>query len=92
MERTGIATLFRDGDSQAVRLPPDFRIEGSQVRVRRVAEGILLEPIIAEVAKIPDWFAAMDRLREGYFLDSRKERNQPSTPRRRVVSKNVRYR
>jgi antitoxin VapB len=92
MAETGIAKLFRDGDSQAVRLPPDFRIEGSHVRVRRVAEGILLEPFIAEIVDVTEWFATMDRLREGYFLDSRSERNQPPTPKWRVISKNLRYR
>ena len=41
MPNTGIAKLFRNGGSQAVRLPREFRFEGSQVRVRRVAEGVL---------------------------------------------------
>ena len=35
MTGTGIAKLFRNGRSQAVRLPADFRFEGSQVFVRR---------------------------------------------------------
>jgi hypothetical protein len=41
MPNTGIAKLFRNGGSQAVRLPREFHLEGSQVRVRRVAEGVL---------------------------------------------------
>jgi hypothetical protein len=41
MPNTGIAKLFRNGGSQAVRLPREFRLEGSPVRVRRVAEGVL---------------------------------------------------
>jgi antitoxin VapB len=77
MAETGIAKLFRDGRSQAVRLPREFRLEGSHVRVRRVANGVLLEPFIADVA---EWFAAMDRVREGYFLDRDKDRNQPLSP------------
>ena len=32
MPNTGIAKLFRNGGSQAVRLPREFRFEGSQVR------------------------------------------------------------
>jgi virulence-associated protein VagC len=51
MPNTGIAKLFRNGGSQAVRLPREFRFEGSQVRVRRVAEGVLLEPLIADPAQ-----------------------------------------
>ena len=35
MGETGTAKLFRNGRSQAVRLPRDFRFEGDRVRVRR---------------------------------------------------------
>jgi antitoxin VapB len=82
MPNTGIAKLFRNGRSQAVRLPREFRFEGSQVRVRRVAEGVLLEPLIADTT---EWFAELDGLREGDFpLGKGKERNQPRTPRREI--------
>jgi antitoxin VapB len=81
MPNTGIAKLFRNGRSQAVRLPREFRFEGSQVRVRRVAEGVLLEPFIADPAH---WFAELDWLRQGHFLGKSKERNQPLTPRREI--------
>lgn len=81
MPNTGIAKLFRNGRSQAVRLPREFRFEGSQVRVRRVAEGVLLEPLIADPAQ---WFAEMDALRQGHFLGKSKDRNQPLTPRRQI--------
>ena len=70
----GIAKLFRHGGSQAVRLPREFRFEGSPVRVRRVAEGVLLEPLIADPAQ---WFAELDGLRQGRFLGKSKEPNQP---------------
>jgi antitoxin VapB len=89
MPTTGIAKLFRNGRSQAVRLPREFRFEGNQVRVRRLAEGVLLEPLIADTA---DWFAELDRVRVGHFLaeakgrdkGSNKNRNQPLTPRREI--------
>jgi antitoxin VapB len=81
MAETGIAKLFRNGRSQAVRLPREFRFEGVEVRVRRVAKGVLLEPLIADPAK---WFAKLDQIREGYFLDRGKGRNQPVTPRREI--------
>ena len=74
MPNTGIAKLFRNGGSQAVRLPREFRFEGSQVRVRRVAEGVLLEPLVADPAQ---WFAELDGLRQVRFLGKSKERNQP---------------
>lgn len=39
------ATLFMNGGSQAVRLPKEFRLPGTAVRVRRVGDGVLLEPL-----------------------------------------------
>lgn len=39
------AKLFMHGRSQAVRLPKEFRLGGTEVRVRRVGDAILLEPI-----------------------------------------------
>jgi antitoxin VapB len=81
MPDTGIAKLFRNGRSQAVRLPREFRFEGNEVRVRRLAEGVLLEPVIASTT---EWFAELDRLRNGSFLANRTERNQPPAPRRKI--------
>ena len=45
MSKTKTAKLFRNGRSQAVRLPREFRLEGDEVRIRRVGEGVLLEPV-----------------------------------------------
>jgi antitoxin VapB len=81
MAETGIAKLFRNGRSQAVRLPREFRFEGSQVRVRRLAEGVLLEPIVADTSQ---WFAKLDSLRHGDFMGKGKGRKQPKTPRREM--------
>lgn len=39
------AKLFWSGRSQAVRLPKDFRIEDSEVRIRRHGAAVILEPI-----------------------------------------------
>ncbi|WP_028312236.1 antitoxin [Derxia gummosa] len=39
------AKLFWSGRSQAVRLPKEFRIEGSEVRIRRHGAAVILEPI-----------------------------------------------
>ena len=37
--------LFKLGRSQAVRLPKEFRLPGTEVRVRRLGRGVLLEPM-----------------------------------------------
>jgi antitoxin VapB len=41
------AKLFRNGRSQAVRLPKEFRFDGTEVSVRREGEAVILEPIRA---------------------------------------------
>ena len=78
MSKVGIAKLFRNGRSQAVRLPREFRFRGDRVRLRRVGEGVLLEPILDPTA----WFAEMDRFGPEPFMPQ--GRNQPSTPERDV--------
>ena len=79
MPKKVIAKLFRNGRSQAVRLPQEFRFEGDRVGVRRVAEGVLLEPVISDTAT---WFAEMDRFKAEPFLE--KGRKQPKAPRRGI--------
>lgn len=39
-----IAKLFWNGRSQAVRLPKEFRFEGSEVAIRREGKRVILEP------------------------------------------------
>ena len=73
------AKLFMNGKSQAVRLPKEFRFEGDRVRVRRVGRGVLLEPIIGDVA---EWFALLDSFGEEPFMP--KGRAQPPAPARDV--------
>lgn len=74
---TTTAKLFKNGRSQAVRLPREFRFEGDEVRVRRAGRGVLLEPMFTDVSK---WFAELDRLGSGPFMSE--GRQQPSAPRR----------
>jgi virulence-associated protein VagC len=40
-----LAKLFQNGRSQAVRLPRDFRFEGKEVRIRRIGDSVVLEPV-----------------------------------------------
>ena len=79
MAETQTARLFQNGRSQAVRLPRDFRFSGDRVRIRRTADGVLLQPIIDDVN---EWFDQLDRCGEGEFPS--KERHQPVTPVRRI--------
>jgi antitoxin VapB len=80
MAQKGVAKLFRNGRSQAVRLPREFRFEGDRVRIRRLGQGVLLEPLKVDVE---EWFAELDRLNkdDSFFAGGRK---QPKTPRRKI--------
>ena len=79
MSKTKTAKLFRNGRSQAVRLPREFRFEGDEVRIRQVSEGVLLEPLISDIRK---WFADLDRFKS--FFMKKGSRQQPVTPHRRI--------
>jgi antitoxin VapB len=45
VERADRAKIFWSGRSQAVRLPKDCRFEGTEVRIRRRGDAVILEPI-----------------------------------------------
>jgi antitoxin VapB len=78
MPKTDIAKLFQNGRSQAVRLPREFRFEGDRVRIRRVGQGVLLEPIIQNPK---EWFRKLDELNSEHFPS---DREQPVTPKRKI--------
>ncbi len=64
------AKLFKNGDSQAIRLPKEFRFKGKEVYIRREGDNIILTPIDD----------AVDRLWNSLSLfskDFKIERNQP---------------
>ncbi len=41
------AKVFRHGNSQAVRLPKEFRVEGKEVAIRRSGDSVVLVPLRA---------------------------------------------
>jgi antitoxin VapB len=75
MSDSGIARIFKHGRSQAVRLPLAFRLPGDRVRVRRIGQGILLEPIVTD---LDAWFRELDRFADVPFMDD--GRRQPPMP------------
>lgn len=78
MTKPDTAKLFQNGRSQAVRLPKEFRFEGDRVRIRRVPQGVLLEPMSPDTAQ---WFERLDQFNSVPFPARRR---QPRTPKRRV--------
>lgn len=64
----GTAKLFMHGRSQAVRLPKEFRFEGSEVRVSKVGDKVILEPIKKEPIDLDKFWAELDALGAKDFL------------------------
>ena len=76
---TETAKLFWSGRSQAVRLPKDFRMEGTEVRIRKQGCAVILEPIAS------DW-AWLDAIAGEFSKDFLAEgRQQPELPKRSAV-------
>ncbi len=76
-ERT-TAKLFRNGRSQAVRLPQEYRFRGDKVRIRRSGRGVLLEPFF----ELRSWYAELDKFRGEDIMPG--GHRQPVTPSRDI--------
>jgi len=75
-----VAKLFTHGGSQAVRLPKEYRFEGTEVHVRRVGNEVVLS------AQPPaDLQALLDSL-DGFEPGVRLEREQPAPQRRAAIA------
>jgi len=63
------AKLFKNGDSQAVRLPKEFRFEGTEVLIKRMGSAVVLLP------RARSWDTLVDSLAEfpADFLESREQ-------------------
>lgn len=72
---TDTAKLFTHGRSQAVRLPKEFRFSGSEVRVSRVGDKVILEPLKGDEAM--PW-ALIDQTGDHPFMPEGRE--QPAMP------------
>jgi len=71
------ATLFINGQSQAVRLPKSYRFEGKEIYVKKVSEGILLLP------KDQTIWDVWERNLQKYDTPFMAERNQPKIQQQR---------
>ena len=52
------AKVFKSGNSQAVRIPKEFHLEGEEVEIRRKGESLILRP------KKQSWAALIDSLQK----------------------------
>ena len=65
---TATAKLFMHRRSQAVRLPNEFRLPGSEVRVSRVGNKIVLEPVEQLPFDVKAWRTKLRELGAADFL------------------------
>jgi len=75
-EKLKTAKLFKSGQSQAVRLPKEFRMAGDEVYIKKQGEAIVLLP------KERSWAPLFDSLNH-FEKDFRMERNQPEEGQKR---------
>lgn len=64
------AKLFQNGRSQAVRLPSEYRFDGSEVDVRKIGNALVLLP------KEDPWRSLVDSL-DRFSSDFLDDREQP---------------
>ena len=64
------ARLFKNGQSQAVRLPKEFRFEGKEVYIKRIGRNVILIP------KDDPWDSLESSL-DQFTEDFMAERKQP---------------
>jgi antitoxin VapB len=76
---TSTAKLFKHGRSQAVRLPKTFRFEGKEVRITRVGDKVILEPLTA--GSVP--WDVIDQTGDNPFMLQGRE--QPPMPQDRRI-------
>ena len=73
-----IAKLFRNGQSQAVRLPKEFRFEGDFVYVKRSGRAIVLLPAQGAWAPLVE---SLDKFSDDFMA----ERAQPKAQKREAL-------
>ncbi len=72
------AKLFHNGQSQAVRLPKEFRFEGKEVYIKKSGNTIVLIPMEQSWASL---VGSLDKFTDDFMAD----REQPEQQAREVV-------
>jgi antitoxin VapB len=70
------AKLFKNGESQAVRLPKEFRFQGEEVFIKRAGSAVVLFP------KAKSWDVLLESL-DRFPADFMSDREQPSDAEQR---------
>ncbi len=74
------AKLFMNGNSQAVRLPKEFRFEGDEVGIKKVGNTIHLFPKVEAEKSLFDFFIGLESVSDDFadaIIDARSNYVQP---------------
>jgi antitoxin VapB len=80
VEKHPTAKLFMHGRSQAVRLPKEFRFEGKEVRVSRIGDKVILEPMEPAPIDVDALWATLDAMGARDFLTEGLPEDEPVKP------------
>ena len=69
------AKLFQNGQSQAVRLPKEFRFEGDEVFIKKSGSAVVLIPLVNSWDSLT---GSLDKFTKDYLDD----RNRPTQKKR----------
>ncbi|MDR2870372.1 MAG: type II toxin-antitoxin system VapB family antitoxin [Deferribacteraceae bacterium] len=58
-----IAKLFMNGRSQAIRLPKEFRIDGTEVSIQKFGNTLIIAPLSVE-EEWDEFYARLDQMSE----------------------------
>ena len=64
------AKIFQNGRSQAIRLPKAFRLSGTEVRISRDGNRIILEPL---EQSWDDWLLAIEQFSDDFMEQGREQ-------------------
>ena len=64
------AKIFKNGDSQAIRIPKEFRFQGKEVYIRKEGDNVIISPIEDAVDRL---WKTISSLSDDFKI----ERNQP---------------
>ena len=64
------AKIFQNGRSQAVRLPKAFRLDGTEVKISREGNRIILEPL---EPSWESWLQALDKFSDDFMEQGREQ-------------------
>lgn len=78
---TNTAKIFRSGNSQAVRLPKDFRFDVDEVEISREGDAVILHPRTDATRPWASLRAAVDRgFSEDFMTEERDQPEQQERP------------